>query len=128
MDQPPLFGGEAGEQVPQVDPEDVKAAWEVGRDMQTRHPGGQYAIGVRVFEAACKPGANIPAVCYRGMMLGTVTRHAQDQVSPWLKEGKPDDVVFRAIAQVPMEWMGIGVERKGLPFDFEEFMRRVREA
>jgi hypothetical protein len=27
MDQPPLFGGEAGEPVPQVDPEDVKAAW-----------------------------------------------------------------------------------------------------
>jgi len=94
--------------VPQVDPEDVKAAWEVGRDMERRHPGGQYAIGVRVFEAACNPGANIPAVCYRGMMLGTVTRHAQEQVSPWLKQGKPDDVVFRAIAQVPMEFYAPG--------------------
>ena len=55
MDQPPLFGGEAGEPVPQVDPEDVKAAWGVGGDMERSHPGGQYGIDVRVFEAPANP-------------------------------------------------------------------------
>jgi len=132
-DKLPYFGGEAGEPVPQVDPEDVKAAWKVGRDIERRHPGGPgglhaYAIGVEVFKAACKPGADIPAVGYRGMMLGTLTRHAQEQLAPWLEEGRPDDVIFRAIAQVPMEWMGVGIPRQGLSFDFEDFMRRVHEA
>ena len=96
-DQLPYFGGAAGEPVPQVDPEDIKAAWKVGRDIESRHSGGPglhaYAIGVEVFKAACKPGANIPAVCYRGMMLGVLTRHAQEQVSPWLKEGKPESAI-----------------------------------
>ncbi len=131
-DQLPYFGGAAGEPVPQVDPEDIKAAWKVGRDIESRHSGGPglhaYAIGVEVFKAACKPGANIPAVCYRGMMLGVLTRHAQEQLAPWVKEGKVDDAVFLAIADVPMEWMGVGMERKGLPFDAEDFIRRVREA
>jgi hypothetical protein len=27
-----------------------------------------------------------------------------------------------------MEWMGVGIVRQGPPFDFEDFMRRVREA
>jgi hypothetical protein len=130
MDEFPHFRGEAGEPVPKVDPEDVKAAWEVGREIERRHPpdaGGltAYAVGVGVFKAACKPGANIEAICYRGMMLGTLTRHAQEQLSPWFKEGNPEDVIFRAIAEVPMEWMGVGITRRGLPFDFEDFMRRV---
>ena len=35
------------------------------------------------------------------------------------------DVVFLTAATIPMEWIGVGVVRKGLPFDIEEFMRRV---
>jgi len=63
----PHCGGEAGEPVPKVDPEDVKAVWQVGREIERRHPpntGGltAYAVGVRVFQAACKPGANIGPV------------------------------------------------------------------
>jgi hypothetical protein len=96
--------------------------------MESGHPGGQRAIGVAVCKAACKPGADISAVCYRGMMLGLVTRHAQEQLAPWVNQGEMDDAIFRAIAEVPMEWMGVGIVRHGPPFDFEDFMRRVREA
>ena len=127
-----LFGA-PGAPVPEVDAEDVKAVWELGRDIEKRHPvkAGElraYAIGIEVFKAACKPGANIPAVLYRGTMLGMLIRRAQEQLARWLKEGNPDDAIFRAIAQVPMEWMGMGVVRNGLPFDIEDFIRRVGEA
>ncbi len=127
-----LFGP-PGAPVPEVDAEDVKAVWELGKDIEARHPAetGElraYAVGIEVFKAACKPGANIPAVSYRGMMLGMLIRHAQEQLAPWLKEGNPADAVFRAIAQVPMEWMGVGVVRKGLPLDTKDFIRRVKEA
>ena len=127
-----LFGP-PGQPVPEVDPADVKAVWELGRDIEKRHPvkTGElhaYAVGIEMFKAACKPGANIPAIFYRGMMLWMLVRHVQDQIAPWLKEGNPDDAIFRAIAQVPMEWMGVGVVRNGLPFDAEDFMRRVKKA
>jgi hypothetical protein len=36
--------------------------------------------------------------------------------------------VFRAAAEIPMEWMGVGIVRRGLPFDPDDFLRRVREA
>jgi hypothetical protein len=49
-------------------------------------------------------------------------------LEPWTKEDQLDDVVFRAAAQIPMEWIGVGITRRGLPFDFDDFMRRVREA
>jgi hypothetical protein len=130
MDQAEFFGGVPGEPVAQVDPEDVRAVWKLGlgRSMESGHSGGQRAIGVEVCRAACKPGADISAVCYRGMMLGLVTRHAQEQLAPWVSQGEMDDAIFRAIAEVPMEWMGVGITRHGPPFDFEDFMRRVREA
>jgi hypothetical protein len=130
MDQAEFFGGASGESVPQVEPEDVKAVWKLGlgRGMESGHPGGQRAIGVEVCKAACKPGADISAVCYRGMMLGLITRHAQEQLAPWVNEGEMDNAIFRAIAEIPMEWMGVGIVRHGPPFDFEDFVRRVREA
>jgi hypothetical protein len=38
------------------------------------------------------------------------------------------DAVLVAIAEIPMEWIGVGIHREGLPFNFEDLMRRVREA
>ena len=130
MDQAEFFGGAPGEPVPQVDPEDVRAVWKLGlgRGMESGHAGGQRAIGVEVCKAVCKPGADISAVCYRGMMLGLITRHAQEQLAPWVNEGEMDNAIFRAIAEIPMEWMGVGIVRHSPPFDFEDFVRRVREA
>lgn len=131
MDQSPLFalfGGKPGEPVPQVDPEDVKAAWELGRNVQKRHPGQQVAIGWQIFERTCKPGADIRAVTYRASVLGLLRHAAPEVLEPWTKEDQLEAVIFRAAAQVPMEWMGFGIVRQGFPFDFEDFMRRVREA
>ena len=112
------FAGKAGEPVPQVDPADVKSFWALGQ--------GVCAIGLGIIEAACKPGANIPAVVHRASQIAILAHVAPDLFAPWTKEGQLDDSVFRAAAEVPMEWIGEGV-RHGLPFDVEDFMRRVQE-
>ena len=61
------------------------------------------------------------------MMLNVLTRHAKDQLAPWTKEGELSDAVFGAAATTPMEWIGVGIEHHGLPFDFEQFMHRLCE-
>jgi len=124
----PSFGGEPGEPVPQVDPEDVKALWGVSMEVQRAHPGEPVGIDVSVFEHACKPGANVQAVYYRTAKLEMLRHVAPQLLEPWTKKDQLDDAVFRAVAQVPMEWVGVGIVHKGLAFDIEDFMRRVREA
>jgi hypothetical protein len=41
--------------------------------------------------------------------------------------GAQDDAVFRAVAKVPAEWMGVGIVRQGPPFDVNEFLRLCGE-
>ena len=120
MDPHPLFGGVAGEQVPAADSEDVKAAWALTREVEKTHPGRQVGIGTEIFERTCRPGADIQAVFYRASMITMLLR-----VAPELQDQL--DAVFRAAAEIPMEWMGVGTPRRGFPFDAEDFMRRVRE-
>lgn len=121
-----LFGfGRAGEPVPQVDPADVKAFWDLGQDVQERHPQGGVAIGVDLIKAHCKPGANVPAITHRASMIGMLQHVAPEVMDSLIKDKL--DAVFHAAAEIPMEWIGEG-GRKGWPFDVEDFMRRVREA
>ena len=121
-----LFGfGRAGEPVPQVDPEDVKAVWEVGQESVKENPQGNVAIGAEIFRRACKPGANVPAVTYRTGQIGILRLIQPDVMDPLIQE-KPK-AVFRAAAEIPMEWIGVGIVRHGLPFDPDDFVRRVRE-
>jgi len=126
MEEVTLFGGQPRDPVPPVDPDDLKTAFEVFQDAATRDPGGRSAVGFDVFQHACKPGADISSITYRAMMLGVLVRHAQEQLAPWMKDGRLDPAVFREFAQVPMEWVGRGVERQGLPFDVEELFRRLK--
>ena len=123
--QAPRFGGEAGESVPEVDPDDLKAIWQIGEELQANHSSVK-AVGVEVMKQACKPGANIEATWYRSSMIWMLTHVAQQQLTPWLREGKVADPVFRAMASIPMEWFGSEV-KQSLPFDVEEFLRRLNE-
>ena len=45
-----------------------------------------------------------------------------------MKDGQLDDAVFREAAQIPMEFIGAGVERQGWPFDVDELLRRIGDA
>jgi hypothetical protein len=122
-----MFGlGRAGEPVPEVDPADVKAVWEVGLDSAKHHPEGGIAIGVEIFKRACKPGADVPAVTYRTQQLSMLKMIRPDVMDPLL-QNKPE-AVFKATAEIPLEWLGLGIVRGGLPFDPDDFLRRVNEA
>jgi hypothetical protein len=126
LGNPPSFGGIPGEPVPEVDPEDLKAVWQQARDLQARHPGQRVAIGFDAMKAVCKPGANAQAVFYRLSMIWLLNEFAQEQLAAWFKDEQVSDAVFQTMATIPMEWIG-HTERKGLPFDVEDFFRRLRE-
>jgi hypothetical protein len=117
------LGGKPGESAPTVDPHDVKTVWEIGRDAHADHPGGGLFIGAELMKRACKPGADIQAVSYRAMLLGLIIQLASEHLTPFIRDGQPDDAVFRAAAIVPAEWMGVGIQRQGPPFDVNEFLR-----
>lgn len=119
----PHLGGKPGEAVPEVDPEDLKALWREQQKIQAMHPG-QHATGIDVMKAVCKPGSNVEAVWYRMSMFWLLTMAATEQTTPWMKDGEPVEAVFRTIATIPMEWIG-HTPRQGLPFDVEEFFRRL---
>lgn len=125
--EPPKFGGNPGEPVPEVDPEDIKTCWEMAREAETRNPGQVGAIGTTLLQQVFKPGADIKAVTYRGGMLWMLDMVAHEQLAAWKKDGQVDDSVFRTAATIPMEWMGVGIVRQGPPFDVDEFFRRLRE-
>lgn len=117
------FGGKPGEPVPAADPDDLKAIWEIQRALQARHPGETVATGRALVENCLKPGANIEAACYRAGMLALTAKFiATEQLAPD-KDGMLDNRVFRAAATVPMEWMGVGIVRQGMPFDLDHFLQ-----
>ncbi|HYK49258.1 MAG TPA: hypothetical protein VEU94_06005, partial [Terriglobales bacterium] len=66
----PLLGGAPGEPVPVVDPEDVKAVWQIFDEVRRTHPGT--AVGVAGLAKVLRPGANVPAVTFRAGMIGLV--------------------------------------------------------
>jgi hypothetical protein len=123
-----MVSGAPGEPVPQVDPEDVRAVWKLGQDVKKDHPGVEVAIGMALFEAACKPGAEVKAVVYRANHMWILQFMLPGIFEPWTKDGELTEPVFRAAAQVPMEWMAVGVVRHRLPFDADDFMRIVAPA
>ena len=72
LENPRSFGGNPGEPVPEVDPEDLKTFWHMARDLQARRTGEHIAIGFEAMTAVCKPGANgqvweMPDVVFRTM-------------------------------------------------------------
>jgi hypothetical protein len=122
-----MFGlGRDGEAVAVVDPEDLKAVWEVGQETVKGHPQGNVAIGLEIFRRACKPGTNVSAVIYRMQLIRMRQKMQPDIMDPLLQD-KPE-AVFRAAAEIPMEWIGVSKVRHGLPYDFDDFLRRVRES
>lgn len=126
LENPLSFGGNQGEPVPEVDPEDLKTVWQETRDLQARHPGQNVAIGLEAMKAKCKPGANLEAVVYRSWMIWMLSQFAQEQWATWVKDEQVSAAVFQVMATIPMEWLGHTV-REGLPFDVEELFRRLKE-
>lgn len=52
--KPPFLGGNQGEAVPEVDPEDLKTLWQEQQELQARHPGKQVAMGRGLAQQICR--------------------------------------------------------------------------
>jgi hypothetical protein len=59
-------------------------------------------------------------------MIWALNRSVQERLATWVKDEEVSDAVFRTMATTPMEWIG-HTEREGLPYNVEEFFRRLRE-
>ncbi|MDQ1407192.1 MAG: hypothetical protein QOG55_2821 [Acidobacteriaceae bacterium] len=106
---PDLWEQQTGD-VPAVKPDDLKSVWRLF--------GGQSrSTGENVYKSVCSPGADVRSVWYRASMLTLLAR--------WMRDGQPDDAVFEVLATFPMEKMRTGIVREGLPFDVEEFVKRI---
>jgi len=122
-----FHGGKPGESVPTVEMADLKAAWAIYNEIESRHPGRKVAVGSSVVEKVCSPGADISAVIYRIWMLGFLEMLPGNLLSRWKEKERLDDAVFTVIARVPMKWMEIGVVRSDLPFDVQSFLEELRQ-
>jgi hypothetical protein len=123
MSTRPIFG-KLGQAVPEVDPSDLKAAFHAAINAGTK------TVGIGAFVPVCKPGADLEAVSYRTMLLGGFIHMVQMRLAPpWIKEGQPDDVVFKEAAQIPMTFVVGGSSPQGQrPVDFDDLLRRISAA
>lgn len=119
----PSFLGNEGEPVAEVHPDDLKSYWQEVRKLREKFSGQQVSVGIRA-ETVGKLGSDPRAVWYRAGMIWVLIRSAQERLSPHVRDGEVSDAVFRTMATIPMEWIG-HTEREGLPFDVDEFFRRL---
>jgi hypothetical protein len=104
--------------VPVVDPADLKIVWALQNKIQKEHPREQVAIDVR---SSCSPGADVLAIWFRLSQLFTLRMFGDstDKSFPWLKDGKPDDAVFKVLATIPLT----GMQSSGI----EELIRVIQK-
>ena len=121
------FFGNPGDPVPTVDVADLKSAWTIYNEIESRHPKGKVAVGLAVIEQACSAGADIRAVVYRLGMLDVLEMLPGDLLGRWKDKEQLDDAVFRIIARVPMKWVEKGVVQSELPFDVQSFLEELRQ-
>src|SRR6266480_2286315 len=82
-----LFGyGDAGSPVPQVDPADMRALWDLAEDTKKRHPEGGVMIGRNLMQGLCKPGANVTAVSYRAGKIEMLRLILPDVMEPVIQD------------------------------------------
>ena len=120
------FGGNSGEPVAEVDPDDLRAFWQKTCELQMKH-GRQVSLSSQSMkDINGKPGANTDAIWYRASMIWVIQKFAPTRFSDWIKGEVISDAVVQTMATIPMEWIG-RTERNGLPFDFEVFLTRLKE-
>jgi hypothetical protein len=113
--------------VPAVTAADLKCIWGMQNDWQARHPGQQVSIEMDVYKRACSSGADLAAVISRESMLALLqpVAEAEHFKFPWIHDGKPEEVVFKILASIPMVRLQPGVKHEGFPFDVEELIRQI---
>jgi hypothetical protein len=115
------------ETVPQVDVEDIKLAWSIYREPFKLRRGKLGAV-CGPEENPFKPGTDARAVTHRAFMLSILVDFAIEQpdMPVAFREDPLPEIVFRTLAEIPMEWLG--QKPRGWPFDLEELARRLLTA
>src|SRR5215469_7434415 len=121
-----LFGGSPGELVPPVGMGDLKALWNIYKDIESQYPGELVAVAGSFTQQACSAGADVGAVGYRCAMLRLLERLPGDLLTPWKEGGQLKDAVFSVAARIPMSWIGVGIPQSRLPFDLGSFFDQLR--
>jgi hypothetical protein len=108
--------------VPAVDPDDLKALWDLCEDIEKRKTlhggtndltvlyGPDIPFGYAFFQKVLKPGADFHSVNYRGTVLRFILPELPNGVS---------DAVFKAVAKAPMKV----IEHDSLSFALQELLR-----
>jgi hypothetical protein len=115
------FLGKPGEAVPAVDPADLKAVWMYCQETRAQHPQAFVGYSVEIFRQLCSPNADLKAVWYRSTMLGLLEAMLESACAG----GKLTENAFTVVAQMQLQWMGVGTVHRGLPFDVGEFLGQV---
>jgi hypothetical protein len=114
--------------VPAVDAADLRRVWSMQNDLQARHPGQLVAISMDACKSACKPEADVSAVCSRASMLAMLESAAESRhfEFPWMHDGRPEQMIFKIVAKIPMVRLQPGVEHERFPIDVEELIRQIK--
>jgi hypothetical protein len=102
---------------------DLKRMWEYGHELQARHPGEQYAVGLGVWQQILPTGADIMAIVYRCGQLGMF----EMWLRPMWSGGEPSEAAFKVAATMEMKRMAIGVVHNGGEV-LEKFFEEVHKA
>ena len=108
---------EAGAAIPPVAESDLKILHQVCVDMAKRYSGKDGVVSLDLMARACSRDANLSAVWLRHKELRLMARHGL--LAAWQHGTALDEVVFHVAATVPM---------RGVSFDREEFVKRLRSA
>ncbi len=126
MDSHAMLAGNPGEGVPAGEITDLKSLWSLYKNIESRHPGEQFAVGRSVIEQALSATADVGAVGYRCAMLHILEKLPGDLLTPWKESGQLGDALFSVAARVPMNWIGVDTTCSGLPFDLHAFLDELR--
>ena len=108
--------------LPPVDPADIKILWKE----HAENPG--CVIGISLLASLYSPGADFQVISRRYSIIELLRMNLMgDLLADHVHDGQPDDVVFRIAANIPLERREIGVEYDGLPFDADEFVKRLHD-
>lgn len=115
--------------IPSVSPADLESVWAMKNELQILRPGRQVSIGAEDYKRACSAQADVNAVVLREAMLERVlyTAEAGHFRFPWLRDGQPEEIVFRVVAAIPMVAPEPGGVHEAFPIDVAELIRQIQK-